>query len=327
MLKIFQNIRQLSAIWVLLIGIALRLPVVLLDEVPVNHDVATPVSQITQLIGGNLIWSVLAGLVVVFIQAMLLNRLCIQHDVIYSHTYLPAYFYMVLSSLFAENLLLNPVMIVNLLVIFAFFSLFQLYQNQESSAMLFYSSLFFGMCGLIVSEFMLGVFFLIAATIVFKNVTFRDVIGIVTGAIFPIWILFGIYYIIGVPFTLPELSYKLNLQFSNIIAARFSMGVLAVITVAGLFKTAANYNKNNIKTRRINMSLIVYFAFALLLVLLRIDEFRIIYPVLAINLSVITAYFMLGSQGRRWKELINYLLLIAVFFSLYGDKILAVFYK
>ena len=45
----------------------------------------------------NYVVSILLALLIVFIQSVWFNRLCISHDVIYAHSWLPAYFFILVD--------------------------------------------------------------------------------------------------------------------------------------------------------------------------------------------------------------------------------------
>lgn len=266
----------------------------------------------------NYLVSVLAGLLIIFLQAILFNRLCIEHDVIYSHSYLPAYFYMLVNSVYPQNLVFNPVMLISFCMLLAFVFLFRLYQGTNSAILLYYAALFMGLASLIYPGLYLGMLFLVAGTMIFKNITIKDLLGIVSGYIFAGFTAACIIYISGAVYKVPSLSYRLSLTFSSSPDAYFAVSVILFITVAGLMKTFVNYSKNNIKTRRITLLMVAYLAFSLILVLMNLHDFRLFFPLMSCSLSIQLAYFLIGTKQRRLKELLNYLLIATIVFSLYG---------
>ena len=65
-----------------------------------------------------------------------------------------------------------------------------------------------------------------------------------------------------------------------------------------------------------------YMAFSLVLLGFNFEEFRIYFPLMAASVSVQMAYFLMGNKQRRIKEFLNYLLIGAVIYSLYGNSII-----
>lgn len=265
--------------------------------------------------------SLLVGLIFIFIQAMLFNRLCIEHDVIYTHSYLPAYFYMLISSVFPENLLFNPIMLINFAILLSFVFLFQLYRGTDSSKLLYYTGMFFGAVSVVMPVYYSGVIFLVVGTIIFKNITVKDSLGIISGYVFPAMIVLGGFFLAGGQYRFPNFEYKLQFDLASSLNSYLAVSAILTISVLGLLKTAGNYNKNNIKTRRITLLLVAYLGFSAFVILVKMEQFRLFFPVLTISLAVHIAYFLLGNKQKRWKEMANYLLIATVFYSLYGSHI------
>lgn len=318
MLRLFQNIRPFSAIYVLLAGLALRIPVLIYGPGEDYSFDPAIMRGFFYWVNQNYMLSVLAGLAIIYIQSILFNRLCIQHDVIYAHSYLPAYFYMVINSVFPQNLVFNPVMLISFCVLLAFIFLYQLYMGQNSAILLYYAALFMGLASLLFPVFYFGIVFLIAGTIIFKNITIKDLLGIISGYVFAGIAAAGIFYLMGVQYRFPSLSYKLDLSFGSSPDAYFAVSVILFITIAGMIKTFINYSKNNIKTRRITLLMVAYLFFSLVIVLLNLHDFRLFFPIMSCSLSIQLAYFLIGTKQRNLKELLNYVVLLTVLFSLYG---------
>jgi hypothetical protein len=319
LLRLFQNIRPVSALLVLIIGLGLRLPAFFLSGPREHHFDLQMAQGFFSYINQNYVVSVIIGLIIVFIQSVWFNRLCITHDVIYAHTWLPAYFYMLVSSVYLENLVFNPVMLINFAILLCFTFLFQLYQSFNSSQILYYSGLFLGAVSVAMPIFYTGIIFLIVGTIIFKNITLKDLLGILSGYIFPAIVTAGIYFLAGSQYHFPDFNYKLDFRFGTSLSAYPAVLGITFLTIAGLMKTVVNYSKNNIKTRRITLLLVSFLVFGQMIIFFKMQEFRLFFPLLTIGFATQLAYFLLGSKNRRWKELIHYLLLAALFYSLYGE--------
>jgi len=145
-------------------------------------------------------------------------------------------------------------------------------------------------------------------------------LGIISGYLFPALIAAGVYFLMGKQYSFPKLEYKLQFEFTSRFNVYVALGVIGALTIAGLLKTGSNYTKNNIKTRRITLLMVAYLAFSVLVILIKLEQLQLFFPILTISLAAETAYFLLGNKSRRWKEFFNYVLLATVFFSLYGSN-------
>jgi len=319
LLRFLQNIRPFSGILVLIVGILLRLPAIFLGAPKTNQFNIEVVAGVFSYVNQNYILSISLGLLVVFIQCIWFNRLCISHDVLYSHTWMPAYFYMLVNSIYPENLIFHPLLLINFAILLCFTFLFQLYQSSNSSKILYYSGLFLGAASIAMPIFYTGIIFLITGTIIFKNITLKDLLGILSGSVFPAIMVWGIYFLSGSEYHFPELNYKLKFAFGKAFSTYPAVIGITLLTILGLAKTVINYSKNNIKTRRITLLLVAFLVFAQLILFIKVNEYRLFFPLLTMGISTQLAYFLLGSKNRRWKEFINYLLLASIFYSLYGE--------
>lgn len=322
MLKIFENIRPVSAIYILVFGLLLRVPSLILG--PQGEEITFDPAILRgffNLVNKNYAVSVLVGLFVIFIQSIWFNRLCIDHDVIYTHSYLPGYFFMLANSLFPESLVVNPVMLMNFSVIASFTYLFRLHHSINSAGNIYYASLFMGLASLIMPLFYSGTVFLVVAIMAFKNINLKDLLAILTGYIFAGMIAAGSYYIAGTQYHFPRIDYQLNLQFGRAEESWAVLSIAMILGAAGLAKTFINYSKNNIKTRRIALLMSAYLAFAVFLILFNSSQYILLFPLLAPCLGVLMAYFLIGKRQRRGKEFLHYILLLAILWSLYSKSL------
>jgi hypothetical protein len=319
MLKLLQHIRPSALAYLLLFTILIHLPSFFIN--PVTGEIPERVFMFSMFSGVQSVPSLSLGLAVilVFIQALMFNRLCIHHDVLYVHTYMPAWFFIIANSLFPANLYFSPVLVSNFFVIGALSLLFQLHNSQSTGTLLFYAAAFFSISSLFVTEYLGAPVFLVMAAIIFKNISARDFISIVTGAIFPFGVIMGITYVAGADFTFPIPRYAISFDFSASILSIMPFILLLLISFAGVIKNLSNYNKNNIKTRRISLLLILLFAVQLVFLLIRYDNLQSLSPVAASGMAVFGGYFLIGNKTRRIKELLHLVLIVAVILSLYSQ--------
>lgn len=321
MLRYFRHIGP-SAVFAVFIGaLILRLPA-LLTETPnpeiMNGVVFEPffnaVRQWTWL-------SLLLGFLVVFSQAILFNRLCNLHDVLYTPTFMPAWLYMLANSIFPENLHFNPLMVSNYFVIGSFAFLFRMHQSDQSPKLLFYAAALLSLGSLFVTEYLLASLLLLITTVIFKNVGFRDLLAIITGTLIPLGMIWSFYYLSNQHFDFPIPTYTLNIKFDAAILRFIALTYFFALAFSGLLKSGLHYFKNNIKTRRINLVSITFFIFAVFVMLLKIEQVRLYVTITNCGLALFAGYFLLGEKGLRIKGLLHGVLIILLLISLYGERL------
>lgn len=265
--------------------------------------------------------SLLIGFLVVFSQAMLFNRLCNEHDVLYTPTFMPAWFYILASSVFPENLHVNPLMVSNYFIIGAFAFLFRMHQSEQSPKLLFYAAALLSLGSLFVTEYLGAPILLLIATIIFKNVGLRDLLAIITGTLIPLGMIWSFHYLNNQHFDFPIPKYTLNIKVDKAILRYIALTFFFLLAFSGLLKSGLHYFKNNIKTRRINLVSIAFFAFAVFIALLQYDHLRLYITIANCGLALFAGYFLLGEKGQRIKGVLHTILLILLVLSLYGEPI------
>ena len=115
--------------YVILFGLLLRLPFLFLGADKITHFNESEFPMLDAIFKWNIYFSMGIAFVLLILQAAVFNKICIDHDVIYTHTYLPAYFFVLINSLFFENLTLNSVLLGNTFVLIGLSFMFRIYQS------------------------------------------------------------------------------------------------------------------------------------------------------------------------------------------------------
>lgn len=321
MLKHFQHIRP-SAVIALFIGTALlRLPALWLIEVPVVTDSGIMNGFFTGL-HSQPVLSMLLSFALLFIQALLFNRLCIEHDVLYAHSFLPAWLFVLGNSIFPEMLLVNPILVGNFLVLWALSFVLGFYRAVDGSVVLFYTAALFSLSSLFIVEYITAPILLVVFTIIFKNVKVRDLLAIVSGAFIPFIFIWSAVWMFDMTFQLPSTEYSLSLSaFKDDLFHFAAVLTMLLLVFLGLAKTSINYFKNNIQTRRVSMLFISYLVFTALIVIIRFNKIDQSFHIAAPGLSLFSGYFLLGNKGKNSKEFLHFILLLTIVVSLYSSAL------
>ena len=148
----------LNLLLVILLAIAIRIPT--LWYLPQASVLSKP---------GMLAWfvfainqwplvSVIMSTIMVISLGLMINELVRSHDMMRPVGYLPAYFFVLLQSIYRENMLLTEYHFGNFIIFFGLILLLRLCHNY-STVSLFYSALLFGIAILIVPDHLLILLF------------------------------------------------------------------------------------------------------------------------------------------------------------------------
>ena len=324
MLRLLQNIKPTSALWVVFFAAALRTPYVFLfpETTPACDSPLFP--AFFSWAGSHALWNNLLATFLVCFAALLLNRICINQDVIYTHTYLPAWFYIIISSMVPEQLNLHPLMFSNILILFGFNFLFSLFSYEGPSILIYLTALCFGAAAMFRLQLLVLLPFMLGAIILLKRITPKDLLATVLGISMPVYLLLGLLYVSGLSPTHAFSIQGIQTTYKAHTTLRlWPFAFVFLLVFLSFFKVFANFFKNNIRTRRVNQVLIFYLAYGLVFLLL----FRTCNPLTDVCMvfvptAVFVAYLLVGHKHTRLKNLANLLLLASAIGSLYGSYIM-----
>ena len=313
----------LNLLLVILLAIAIRIPT--LWYLPQASVLSKP---------GMLAWfvfainqwplvSVIMSTIMVISLGLMINELVRSHDMMRPVGYLPAYFFVLLQSIYRENMLLTEYHFGNFIIFFGLILLLRLCHNY-STVSLFYSALLFGIAILIVPDHLLILLFVLSSVLVFKTIVIRDVLAIVFGLVLPYYVLRSLIFINDWDVTTVS-----NITTTPINIDGFGQGILGIFTsysvylafftvaVFGLMKVSGNYFSDNVEVRRSKLVVILFFIYSLLLLALHFRELKSFHLLTAFPAAILIAYFFTGEKRYWWKELMGWGLLLALVTTLY----------
>jgi hypothetical protein len=312
-----------TLVLVVLLALAIRIPA--LWYLPSVGTISKPGILAPMVLGLNT-WplvSVLVSLLMVIAQAFLINEIARSHGLLKPVGYLPAYFFILMQSIYPENLLISEYHFGNFFVFIGLIYLLKLREGY-STVLLFYSSIAFGISILIVPDHLMILLFVLACVVVYKTIVIRDVLAIVFGLTLPYYVLRSLIFINGW-----DLSSMSNITTTPINIEVFGSGVAGLfagysafafflfLSLFGLIRQMGTYYKDNVEVRRSKLVVILFFVYSLLLMLLHWKELKSFHLLLAFPAAIFIASFFTGEKNYWWKELLNVCLLATLIYTLY----------
>ena len=314
-------------IGVLLFLAALLVRIVLLfllesNPLPVNN--LGEFTGIMQWLNEHLYVSMLLSFLILSIQAYLVNNICISSGALQGSGILGTYFFLLLNTLFIENVFFSMAQIGNLFIVFGLNLLFQLKEGYNTR-LLFYSAFLFGIGMLFIPDHIWILVFVILGILVFKAIVFNDVIAVVLGLVMPLYITKSIGYFFALnPIEIGNIEVvALSLQsllslgfFPN--ADYMVMGIFLLASFLGLFHQIGIYFNRNIEARRSISLNALFFFYCLIMLLLHWRNLQQFHALLAIPSTFLLVSFYNEDRLGLWKRFINLMLLVLALFSLLG---------
>lgn len=257
----------------------------------------------------------LAG-VVVFIQALLLNRLVNQFGLLSKPSFLPAVMYIVLAGLFPPFLVLSPPLICNFLVIWMLYKLFNLYKTAAAKSTTYDLGMIVAIGSLIYLPFIYFFLTIWIALVIFRPFNWREWIAGIMGYITIFFFLAVFYYLKGdlpVFYTIwtplaTKFPTHVNINYYNYLV----LIPVILIFILCIFKLQQIFFRSYVQVRKSFQLLFMIFLIAGVSFYVKAGFSLPHFILCAIPAAVFFAYYFLYANPRWFYESLFFLLLVSI---------------
>ena len=254
----------------------------------------------------------------VLLSALALNNVCIKHELVFIPSFLPAYFYVLLNSLFPDQFYAGPTVFVNLFIILSIDALLNLYRSERPTNAIFLASVLAGVSALLNISYLAFFIFVIIGLNVFRPFNFRENIAALIGFLIPIYMGTVINYLINNTFLPGHIFFpdygNINMQGWAVQSALPAVFVVGIFAILRMYK---NYFRNTTKSKRAIQMLMILSVISLALMVTGKQNPRQEFTFLSIPLSIYFAFYFSNYTFSWQKEVINLILLITILFFQY----------
>lgn len=277
-----------------------------------------------QWLNSHLYISMAISFLLLIFQSYLVNSICIGSGALQGSGILGTYFFLLLNTLFIENVFFSIGQIGNLFILLGLNFLFRLKEGYDTR-LLFYSAFLFGIGILFIPDHIWILVFVILGILIFKAIVFKDVIAVVLGLIMPLYITKSLWYLFNLQsveignLEVVQLSLQSLLSlglFPN--TDYIVMGIFLLAALLGLFQQIGTYFNRNIEARRSISLNALFFAYSLFMLLLHWRNLAQFHMLISIPSTFLLVNFFNEDRIGLWKRFINLLLLVLAIFSLVG---------
>jgi hypothetical protein len=246
-----------NAFLLLIYALILKFPIFLNPSVPVPSATDSYVySRVLQFLltlagGGGILFSILS-FIILFIQASLFNRIANHHKLFPKPNFLAGMSYLLVTSLIPSWSYFSAPLLVNLLMIWAWYRMLNLYSTHQPGAAIFNIGLLIGFCTMLYFPAIVFTVLMLFALVTMRPFRIREwIIGLI-GVTTPYYFLFIILFLAGnwswsiifpaVQFHLPALPKSVWITVS--------IALLVLPFIIGGFFVQNNLNKMLIQVRK-----------------------------------------------------------------------------
>lgn len=266
----------------------------------------------------NFIFHVISALLV-FFQALYFNYLINYYKIMSKSSYLPAFSFLLVSSLFSEFTLLTSALIANTFLLFALAKVFAWYKKEKVTAAVFDTAFLISIASLFFFPYILFFLFVIVSLAILRPFSLRNYLIAMVGLLIP-------YYFIGVYFfwvgELPQFIDSLvisELRFNTKVIERSTRMLVLGIPVIGVITWTALFIQSNLfrMVVQVRNYLIVFVSFFMVGILTLLVQFKgELYHFVWLTIPAGLAFaFFFTELKRRWvAEIVHLFLVLAILF-------------
>jgi len=283
-------------------------PVVLTNQCSAHWE-----QMISAVLPNTLVQSLVA-IFLIFIQAVMLNRIAIKHRLTQKMTLFPGMIYIILCSILVENLSLTQFTIGNFFAILALSHSVDIYKKFKPELILFKGGFWLGFAIICSPIYFLLYIPVVGVLISLRTFSIKELFQILVGTFTSLLILLSLQFCFGnVGFIETYLSPTFHIMPLNL--NPFITGYLALIGLL-ILMSIVSYSKFTLKKslpskKKIDTLYLILMS-SIALVLLNCNEsFNILYY-LWIPLSILTSMFFIQSKHLILPEIIHLILLVVI---------------
>ncbi len=267
------------------------------------------------------LYHIISGLII-FFQGLYFNYLINYYKILPKSSYLPAFSFIIVSSLFVEFMLLTPPLIANTFLLLALGRIFAWYKKEKVTAAIFDTGFLISIASLFFLPYIIFFVFLLASITILRPFSLREYMVAFIGLLLP-------YYFLAVYFfwfnQLPEFLNTLiitELSFDTQVLERsirifiVGMPVLAVIAWSALY-LQANLFRLVVQVRNYLVVFVWLFNVGILSLLIQFEGELFHFIWLAMPAGLAFAFFFAEFRRRAVSEIVHLFLILAIFFFQY----------
>lgn len=254
----------------------------------------------------------------VFLTALILNQICIKHELTIYPSYLPAYFFVLLNSVFVDQFYAGPVIFVNFFLIISLGAILNLYQSENPSISIFSASTLAGLSALLNMTYIAFFIVVVIGINIFRPFNFRENLSAFIGFLMPLYIGTMLNYLINgnfLPFHIFFPDYG-NINNQNW-ALHSALPGIALIGVLAFIRMYKNFFRNSTKQRRSIQFMVLLMVTAIILMITGKQNPKQEFSFITIPLAFTFSFYFANSKMNIFKEIINMLLIVYILFYRY----------
>lgn len=327
MLRLFRNNSPFTVIILFIFALLVKFQAVLHPVVPVpvaGHFIYNILLRILYVVfrDGAFAYTMLA-IVILFIQSLYLKSISVRHKLFPRYTYIPAFVYLLLTSVYPPFNSFNETLIVNWFLLGAVDIMFGFTQTAQPRKLIFNASFLLSLAALFQFTMLAYFFLLLVGMVMFRSFNVGEWCVALMGYATPPYFLACILFLAD-RFHLysewPHIGFSLSAHVVSPFYLILALAGILILLASGIYAMQLNVAMSNIYIRRDWIAISFYLIISVFVAILTDQAVRTGWLIALPALSIIISHALLLEKNKRFSNFIFYFSLIYLVFCLMANK-------
>lgn len=259
------------------------------------------------------------AVILIFVQALYVKSIATRHKLFPRNTYIPAYVYLVLTSIYSPFNYFNETILLNWLLLGAVDFMFSFTQTTQPRKLIFNASFLLCMAALFQFTLLAYFFLLLVGMVMFRPFNLGEWSVAMMGYITPLYFLACILFL-GDKFYLyfqwPHIGFSLSSHITSPGHLIVTLVGILILLGSGLYAMQLNVAMSNIYIRRDWIAISFYLIISIVVALFTDNSIKSAWLITMPALSIVISHAFVLEKNKRFSNFIFYFSLIFLTFCL-----------
>lgn len=327
MLQLFRNNSPFTVIILFIFALIIKFQVLLHPVVPMpvpGHFLYNYIIRGLSFLflNGGFGYTMMA-IVLLFVQALYLKSIATRHKLFPRYTYVPAYVYLLLTSIYPPFSNFNETLIVNWFLLGAVDIMFSFTQTAHPRKLIFNASFLLSMAALFQFTMLAYFFLLLVGMVMFRSFNLGEwsvaIMGYTTPPYFLACILF-LFDRFGLFSQWPHIGFSLSSHVNSIFYIIVTILGILILLASGIHAMQQNVAMSNIYIRRDWIAISFYLIISVFIAFMTDYGVKSSWLITMPALSIIISHALLMEKNKRFSNFIFYFSLVYLAFCLMANS-------
>ena len=327
MLQLFKNNSPFTVIVLFIFALLAKFQVLLHPAVPLpipGHFLFNYIIRgLSYIFGREGFAYTMLAIILLFIQSLYLKSIATRHKLFPRYTYIPAFVYLLLTSIYPSYNYFNETIIINWLLLGAVDYMFSFTQTSQPRKLIFNASLLLSMAALFQFTMLAYFCLLLVGMVLFRSFNLGEWSVALMGYVTPPYFLACILFLTD--------RFRLYAQWPHLgfsLSAHVASPFYLIVTLVGIFILLASgvqamqhtVAMGNIYIRRDWLGITFYLIISIMVALLTDVEVKSAWLVTIPALSIVISHSLFLEKNKRFSNFIFYFSIVYLVFCLMANK-------